>query len=941
MKSGLFNHQKAKPVSKAEPKQPLDRVGEGPDNTEIDTQIEGEAAPRPVAGPEIEAMIAGREDAPLGAEVANPEDEVVIAKTQQMQAYATYKKWNKMILASLCLGLALGVGALLVLIIVSARDTTAGILVLGCFGLLIAIAVLGYGVRAMPRFDLIPQGHSREDHAANTDLAQGAQTHQSHLAPMLATSESLTQLKLAEKVLDGENDARLVARRDGVVVYANKIYQQLAKEAGVEGYSGLPPRIERLFGQQGAEAMKIFRLCRSARSGEYAHEEIYQMSGLMDQARRRRFDVAVRPIDGDDEHVTWTLHELPVDEEVHDPLASAYADYLRPVFALEKSGQITWANGCMRTKLGVGKGALHHINDVVLGETGELTKSLWGLDEAVLPAKIRREHADPIDGTFTSFCRGGSAEGFICVELTLEDEEIEQEELTLSGDVTEAPFGVVIIEGEFGRDAKIIEANKAFSEAFGAARKNTAISKRFASETIEELAREVKRKANSGGASQVIETRIGEGHSARDFALYVKPVSRRRGGYGTRRTLIFTLEITERKRMELDHGQDQKLKAIGNLAGEVAHDFNNFLQTILGNCELLLMNHPVGDPSYDQLVVIRENSQRLANLTKQLLAFSRKQTMKKTTLSVTELLRDFTKFLDRAVGDKVKLELINGRGLQPIRVDQNQLEAAIMNLAVNARDAMGANGGKLTIRTRHIEAQEIIDGGLMELSHQDHVMIEISDTGPGVPSEIVDKIFDPFFTTKDIGEGTGLGLSTVHGVVGQMGGGIYLSQEEGAGAVFHIYLPAMTPEEIAADVTEETTNSPETADLTGDGRILVVEDEDSVRNFVIIALRGRGYEVLEACDGVDALEILEEYGADHFDLIISDVMMAEMDGPVFVRQAQEAYKYHPRVIFMSGYAETAMRDQIELIENTGYLQKPFQAEALASAVKDMIGGPSS
>lgn len=904
-------------------------------------------APRPVSGPEIVAMMAGRADKSVELdadmseesqaamnELAGNESSDEIGEQSKQDKVAGLQRWNFIISLGIGAGLFLGVGALLILIFISARDTAAGILVLGCFVLLASIVVVVVAIRSMPR--IMPSqfnaDRNMDNHGGDSDGPAGF---------TLAGTQALAALNLAEKVLDDDPNPRLVARRDGVVVFANKHYQKLAKDAGVEGYSGLPPRIERLFGQQGAEAMKIFRLCRAARSGKIANEEIYQVSGHIGGGARRRFDVSVRPIEADDQHVTWSLHELTVDEEEHDPLASAYAEYQRPIFALEKSGQIAWANAAMREKLGAEKGALHHINDVVLGETGELTLSLWDIGTANPSAKIRRENGGPLDGTFSSFCRGGSGEGFVCVELMLEDELAEQDELTLSGDITEAPFGVAIIEGEFGKDAKIVEANKAFTEVFGGAVKNTVFAKRFSTETIEELAREVKRKSNTGGASQIIETRTGEGPAARVFALYVKPVSRRRGGYGTRRSLIFSLEITERRRMELDYGQDQKLKAIGNLAGEVAHDFNNFLQTIMGNCDLLLMNHPVGDPSYDELVVIRENSQRLANLTKQLLAFSRKQTMKRATLSVTELLRDFTKFLDRAVGDKVKLELINGRGLRPVRVDQNQLEAAIMNLAVNARDAMGSNGGRLILRTRHVEAQEIIDGGLTELSHQDHVLLEIADTGPGVPPDIADKIFDPFFTTKDVGQGTGLGLSTVHGVIGQMGGGIYLSEgSEGLGAVFRIYLPAMSEEEMVKAQNEAPAKPVEVSDLTGVGRILVVEDEDSVRNFVVIALKGRGYEVLEACDGVDALEMLEEFGADHFDLIISDVMMAEMDGPVFVREAQENHDYKRRVIFMSGYAETAMREQIDLIENTGYLQKPFQAEVLASAVKEMIGGPA-
>ncbi|MEL6506542.1 MAG: response regulator [Pseudomonadota bacterium] len=752
----------------------------------------------------------------------------------------------------------------------------------------------------------------------------------------LAGAQTLSALGLAEQIIANDRDARLVTRRDGVVVFGNDSYQKLAAQAHVMNEAGIPPRIERLFAQQGAESMKIFRLCRAARSGNSACEDIYQLIGFGDQAKRRRFEVCVAPIKNDENHSAWTLRELPVDEEEHDALAAAYADYLRPIFAVERSGQIAWSNAAMREQVGAAKGSLHHIDDVILGETAELVEALWTTEANVQTAQVRRQHAGPIAGDFRAFSHGGAGEGFVCVELTIEEEATDTEELTLSGDVAEAPFGVAIVEGEFGKDAKIVEANKAFTDVFGQGARRPAIAKLLPADVIDELAREVKRRTNNPASGQVIEARVGDGPAARVYALHVKPVSRRRGAYGSRRALIFSNEVTARKQMELDHGQDQKLKAIGNLAGEVAHDFNNFLQTILGNCELLMMNHPVGDPSYEQLVVIRENSQRLANLTKQLLAFSRKQTMQRRVLSITELLRDFTKFLDRAVGEKVRLELINGRGLHPVKVDQNQLESAIMNLAVNARDAMGPGGGKLTIRTAHIPEADIAATGIAGLAPQDHVMIELSDTGPGVPEDIASKIFDPFFTTKEVGKGTGLGLSTVYGVIGQMGGAIMLDTTAEKGATFRLYLPAF----MEADGLAIVDDTPEeVADLTGNGRILVVEDEDAVRGFVVTALRGRGYEVEEACDGTDALDLMESEGADTFDLIISDVMMLEMDGPVFVRKAREQFEHHPRIIFMSGYAETAMRDQIDDFKGAGYLQKPFAAKDLAARVKEMVGVP--
>jgi len=750
-------------------------------------------------------------------------------------------------------------------------------------------------------------------------------------AVQLAGSEMLTSLGLAEKVLDADLDARLVTRRDGVVAYANPSYVKLAQEAGVIGPAGLPPRIDRLFAQQGAEATKLFRLCRAAKSAAAADEIIYQFIGLQGGGRRRRFEVSVRPIAGADDHVTWRLRELPVEEEEHDALAASYADFVRPVFAIERSGQIAWANAAMRDGLGHDRVSLRDIGDVVLGETGELTRRLWQVDAVAHKARVRGRGGDAADAFFTAFRRGGVGEGFVCVEMAMEEEKEEAETISVSGDIAEAPFGVAVVEGEFGRDARILEANKAFTEVFGGAKKNAPLSRSFAPEALDELAAEIRRKQASGGAPRPVEVAAG----AQAYALYARPVRRRRGGYGVRRTLLYSVDVTDRKRMEEDHAQDQKLKAIGHLAGEVAHDFNNLLQVVLGNCERLMLRHPAGDPAYRDLVLIRENAQRAANMTKQLLAFSRKQTLKREVISITELLRDFTRFLDRAVGERVKVELVNGRGLPTVRVDKNQLETALMNLAVNARDAMGAQGGSLTITTSYVPEAEMAKLAINGLAVQDHLLIEIADTGPGVPQEIVDKIFDPFFTTKEVGKGTGLGLSTVHGIIGQMEGAIVLGECDGKGAVFRIFLPAFLGEP-EADAVVTAFAGP--VDLTGAGRILVVEDEDAVRNFVVAALEDCGYEVTSVGDGEEALETLEDDKAG-FDLIITDVMMPVVDGPTLVKRARVEQALSSRVIFMSAYAENSVREQLDALDGDGYIQKPFTLKGLAAKVKETLSAP--
>ncbi|PQA88171.1 response regulator [Hyphococcus luteus] len=817
--------------------------------------------------------------------------------------------------------------AAIIYVILSARDSGgAGIILAGGLALLIAVFLTG---AAMKMFSPVLVAGVMLRRATGKKPAEAVE---------LAGAEILGALGLAERVLDSDQDARLVARRDGVVTYANRAYFHLARAAGVMGPAGLPPRIDRLFAQQGAEATKVFRLCKAAKSAEAGEEIIYQTMGLEGGGERRRFEVSVRPIRGSDEHVTWRLRELPVDEKEHDSLAAAYADFPQPVFALEKSGQIAWANAAARDKLGAKRGELQSIDDIVLGETADIVSGLWRIDRDPISAQVRRQNAEPADASFVAFRRGGVGEGFACVEMIIDEDGDEVEDVALSGDISESPFGVAIVEGEINRDGRVIEANKAFTDAFGAQKKNAPLVKSVTQATLEELADEIRRKTRAGGAPKGIEATVGSGVHARTYALFARPVRRKRGSYGVRRTLLYSVDVTDRKQMEEEYAQDQKLRGIGELASKVAHDFNNYLQVVIGHCERLMLKHPAGDPAYADLIQIRENAQRAANTTKQLLAFSRKQTLKKEVLSITEILRDFSRFLTRTIGEKVKLELINGRGLPTVRVDRHQLETAIMNLAVNARDAMGAKGGTLTIRTQCVTADEVKKRDVPGLLDQDYVLIEVSDSGPGIPEDIAGKVFDPFFTTKDTGKGTGLGLSTVYGIVRQLDGVITL--KSGKGATFDIYLPAYDQEKPAEPEASKTaeearpTRPAEPQDLTGAGRVLIVEDEDPVRNFVVATLTDCGYEVAEAADAEEALELLEE--DMDFDLVISDVMMPDIDGPSMVKQAREELGLKSKVIFMSAYAEAAVRDQLDLIDGAGYIQKPFTLQGIAAEVKQAL-----
>jgi len=394
---------------------------------------------------------------------------------------------------------------------------------------------------------------------------------------------------------------------------------------------------------------------------------------------------------------------------------------------------------------------------------------------------------------------------------------------------------------------------------------------------------------------------------------------------------VFLVDASERKTLEQQFAQAQKMQAVGQLAGGVAHDFNNILTAIIGNCDLLLEKLGAGDPAFQELNMIKQNAVRAANLTRQLLAFSRRQTLRPTVLKTTELVADLDMMLKRTLGEKVKLQIHHERGTGLIKADRSQMENVIINLAVNARDAM-PDGGSLTIRTRNISEAESKDLGYSVVPPADYVLIEVADTGTGIPKDIIGKIFEPFFTTKKVGEGTGLGLSTVYGIVKQTGGFIFPESEMGKGTVFKILLPRHRVE--AGEEAETETVAAAPRDLTGAGTVLLVEDELAVRLFAKKALTSRGYKVLEAVDGENALELADAHDGA-IDLVISDVVMPNMDGPTLVKALRER-RPEAHIVFISGYAESAFRKSLDNPEEFDFLPKPFTLEELATKVKDVL-----
>jgi two-component system cell cycle sensor histidine kinase/response regulator CckA len=487
----------------------------------------------------------------------------------------------------------------------------------------------------------------------------------------------------------------------------------------------------------------------------------------------------------------------------------------------------------------------------------------------------------------------------------------------------DAPMGVAFADAA----GTIRQANAALAKFFGV---SGALAEKNFGELVDNNDRAqvmalIARAANGETGLSAIEVRgiKSAGGEERMAELFASPM----GG----QAILYLVDVSEQKALETKFAQSQKMQAVGQLAGGVAHDFNNLLTVIIGNCEFLLMRHQAGDPSFKEINEVHQNALRAAALVSQLLAFSRKQTMQPKVLALGDVIGELAQMLRRLVGEGITLNVERESDLWAVHADEAQLGNAIINLVVNARDAM-PSGGTVAIRTANQTVTQSSALGTAIMPAGDYVRIEVSDTGTGMSKEIQSKIFDPFFTTKPIGQGTGLGLATVYGIVKQSGGFITVDSEVGKGTAFNIYLPRRKLE--AADTAPVEVVPAAARDVTGQDTILLVEDEEAVRSFAARALRMRGYNVLEASGGEEALEIVKS-GASKIDLIITDVVMPNMDGPTMVRNVKLTNPDLP-VIFMSGYAEEAFRRNDQSSEDIHFLPKPFGLKQLAAKVKEVL-----
>ncbi|HEY1605183.1 MAG TPA: response regulator [Allosphingosinicella sp.] len=499
---------------------------------------------------------------------------------------------------------------------------------------------------------------------------------------------------------------------------------------------------------------------------------------------------------------------------------------------------------------------------------------------------------------------------------------------SLNGLLEILPLGLALAD----RDGRFVYLNTAFRRAAGLSQKAEPAwpSDLVVDEDKAPVADSVRRFARGPSMSGDIAVRL----KARPDEPVALTVAGARG-LGDAAVLLSLKDNSEEDRLKRQIAQATKMQAVGQLAGGVAHDFNNILTAILGYCDLMLMRHTPGDSDYDDIQQIRSNSNRAASLTRQLLAFSRQQTLRPQVLQLPDVIAEVSTLLKRLLGETVKLQVKHGRNLGAVRADPGQLEQVIVNLAVNARDAMLAKdpvaGGTLILQTYSVAADDVRRMGSEILPIADYTALRVTDTGTGIPPHLLAKIFEPFFTTKEVGKGTGLGLSTVYGIVKQSGGFIFAESKEEEGTSFVIYLPVHRAETAAPRQAKEKAG-----ELWGSGIVLLVEDESTVRAVAERALTRHGYTVLTAENGEAALEILaREPGID---LMISDVVMPTMDGPTTARAARKTHPDLP-ILFISGYAEEQLRQSIDL-DHVHFLAKPFSVQKLAEAARDALGAVS-
>lgn len=779
---------------------------------------------------------------------------------------------------------------------------------------------------------------------------------------ILQLSARAVRNDLTKQIVDTSSDGILAVDKDGKVIYANATYLSYA---GTD--AGEPKLVERLFSGSSDVTEAVYRLAKAAREGRSQVEEMRMSPALAGGGEAGWYKVRVRALQRDGKALAvWTVadrtREREKQENVFQELQHAidYLDHAPAGFLSATSdGAIAYINATLAGWLDldlatVGSGGLK-LSDIVAGDgeallagpsgtPGVMSTETIDLDlkrpnGRTMPARLFHSVAVAADGT-----RGPSRTLVLNRSPGAESAEgLRAAEVRFARFFNSTPLAIATVD----KKGRITRANAPFARTFPFEAAASSSERLILNGVIESERAQLQAALDQAhqGRSDIppLDLQLtGEGRSAR---FYISPVEE--GDGDDESAIVYALETTEQQKLQEQFFQAQKMNAIGQLAGGVAHDFNNHLQSILGFADLLLANHKPTDASFADIVQIKNSANRAKSLVRQLLAFSRQQTLTPEEIHIGERLSELSNMLKRSIGPKVDLDVRHARDLWPVHADPASFDNMVINLAVNARDAM-PGGGKLTIRTKNISAQEASRYDSEQLPQAEYALIDVEDTGTGMPPEVMEKIFEPFFTTKEVGRGTGLGLSSAYGFVQQSGGVILCDSTVGKGTTFRIFLPRYqskasdAPQTVAIghgqaariETAPVKPATPTTADLTGHGTILLVEDEEAVRNFAARALASRGYTVLQAPSGVDGLEIAKGRIND-IDLVVSDVVMPEMDGPTMLGELR---KLNPdlKVIFVSGYAEEAFRKNLPEGQQFNFLPKPFSLKQLVETVKTVI-----
>jgi two-component system, cell cycle sensor histidine kinase and response regulator CckA len=779
-----------------------------------------------------------------------------------------------------------------------------------------------------------------------------------------------------QSIADAWPEAALITTPLGVSVYQNEAYNKLVPRFGGGGLAGL----ESWCASQPRAAESLFRLIRAGERGE-PWSELIDIYGN-DRLSGTSLKISVTPVEAGrlaaGPLVIWRLSDLTVEREFARQSRSGAESRLEaynasPVglFTLGANETVVQMNATLRQLLGLG------LSDAI-GRRGALQTSEIGaqpppqLDVLFSPASaeilrrhLRRNDSSRIQCALDMMVRN-SSDGQLnrriavriygagapsgtqavgertfavfkseWVEPALISPHLDHDTMdpSFARHFESAPFGIATITNA----GRISRANPAFATMV------LDSSGSLDAPALECVCREASAEARTAIEHVMAEALAGQsGLAPVDFStgpkecfgrrVYVTPLVPSPGS--NEAAILYIVDTTEQKALEAKFAQSQKMEAVGKLAGGIAHDFNNVLTAIIGSADLMLQTHRASDAAHKDIQNIKQSANRAAGLVGKLMAFSRQQTLQLEVLALGDVVTDLRQMLKTLLGEKIDLQITTGRDVWYVKADRTQIDQILLNFAGNAQHAM-PDGGSFAVRTRNVTEREVQKLPYAGIQVAEYVLIEVEDTGSGMPPEVLAKIFEPFFTTKEVGKGTGLGLATVYGIVKQSSGYIFTESVPGRGTTFRVYLPRVHVENVAEFVAQRAVKKElSTADLTGTATVLIVEDEDMVRSVAVRSLTRFGYKVLEAGNGIEALDVLAEHPGT-VDIVVSDVVMPEMDGPAFLKEVR---KTHPdlKIIFVSGHTNEAFKASVDENEIFAFLPKPFSLPQLVAKVKEEL-----